>query len=226
MKELKIDVKRIENVIMLKTVQIDESLEGEEVEISKRLNRFKLITNCFNDIGTNGVFLDSVNKGAKNIYGCRCFDSIKVAVEIENKILKCVKEYNASIKHKYSFENGEMYWFIDDTGEVNVDKWEDQDIDIYRYNTGNAIKTEGEAERKLEIMNFIYEHEYKFTEEEWNDRGIYKYFIYVEFANGKAELDYSCNSLIRKAKYYFKDHATLRKVINFIGADDYIKYVC
>ena len=72
--------------------------------------------------------------------------------ELKQKIEKLEKEVNSpefeGIKKgvRQKPEYGEKYYYLDDGGGINYAYWSNDNIDLFRFNTGNCFKTEQEAE--------------------------------------------------------------------------------
>lgn len=72
--------------------------------------------------------------------------------ELKQKIEELEKEVNSpeseGIKKgvRWKPEYGEKYYYLDDGGGINYAYWSNDNIDLFRFNTGNCFKTEQEAE--------------------------------------------------------------------------------
>lgn len=229
-KELIIDLQQIENVLIYKVIQQDESFtgkdlifQGEDVMIYSKYNKS---INIFEE--SIALYIDGEWTEDNSLVWSKSFDSVEKATEIKAKIEKCVTDFNAHIreenkKAKYGFSYEETYWFIDDYGTINNSKWSYDKFDKFKYNSKNVFKTKEEAERKLEILNCIYENQTIFTKEQWEEVELYKFDIYARVEESDLIVSYNC--FYKDAKYFFKDEKTARKVADFIGYDDYMKYL-
>ena len=54
-------------------------------------------------------------------------------------------------------EEGDIYWFIDSSGQAIKDRWTSHHYDRERYEIGNCYKTEAEAESAKEKLKVIAE---------------------------------------------------------------------
>lgn len=130
--------------------------------------------------------------------------------ELKNKIdekIKSIKEYELKLNelkeeidkaeqgersnNEIPFKIGEKYYYIATAGEIGFDKWDNDEIDFWRFNQGNAFKTE-EAEEEAEDKFFQLKVEGKarefrrinncnVTEEDWRNTNKNKYYIYYGF---------------------------------------------
>ena len=225
-KELKIDLRQVENVLLYKVIQQDESYIGKgkifengDVDINSLASKA---------IVGRDLYINGVEECGNDLFITKMFASIAEATEIKDKIEKCVADFNAYIrkeneKGKYGFSCGEEYWFVTDHGVVHNSKWKNREADKFRYNSKNAFKTKEEAERKLEILNCIYENQTIFTEEQWEEAEYGGFELYSDVNEHSVGLCY--NDCYKFSTYYFKDKETARKVADFIGYDDFMKYL-
>ena len=229
-KELIIDLQQIENVLLYKVIQQDESFKGKNL-IFKSGN-VSIYSNYWKAIEDNGqvisLYINGTEKSQNNLFWSRAYNSVALATEIKDKIEKCVADFNTHIrkeneKEKYGFSYEETYWFIDEYGTISNSRWSNDKFDKFKYNSKNAFKTKEEAERKLEILNCIYENQTIFTKEQWEDVELYKFDIYAGVEESTLIVSYNC--FYKDAKYFFKNEKIAQKVADFIGYDDFMKYL-
>ena len=107
--------------------------------------------------------------------------------EIEQKLNECQKalaELKESKKEKcgkWKPKIDEKYWYVDYCGDVDCAFWQDDSIDIWRYNHMQIFATHEECERYWHFMDTVKEKSYEFSKEEWLGYGIRKYFIYYDY---------------------------------------------
>ena len=229
-KELIIDLRQVENVLIYKVIQQDESFTGGAMiyrngDVSIYSRNYKAIDICGRNIL---LYINGVNEEKNCLVWSEFYDSIERATEIKDKIEKCVAEFNTHIrkeneKEKYGFSYEETYWFIDEYGTISNSRWSNDKFDKFRYNSKNAFKTKEEAKRKLEILNYIYENQTIFTKEQWEDVELYKFDIYAGVEESTLIVSYNC--FYKDAKYFFKNEKIAQKVADFIGYDDFMKYL-
>lgn len=114
-------------------------------------------------------------------------------VEISEKDLRQLIQDNPELLKKSNsvpFQDGDNYYIVDSVGDVNNSFWWNDAIDYYRLDTGNAFKTQEEAEKKAEQMKalarvnkYIRENDLRLTDVDWNDTNIGKHDIYYDFSN-------------------------------------------
>ena len=84
------------------------------------------------------------------------FDS-RGAYRFEKDDIKHFDEWFEEVKEsgwwKPKFD--EEYYFLDNTGDVDVYPWQNDEIDEYRYSVGNCFKTEKAAERYRDYLKAI-----------------------------------------------------------------------
>lgn len=229
-KELIIDLRQVENVLLYKVIQQDESFTGNDLIFKSECvniysNYYKAIEVCGQKIF---LHINGTSEEQNCLVWSEAYTSIGETTEIKAKIEKCVVDFNEHIrkeneKSEFKFYPEEVYYYINDNGTIHNSRWKNRYSDEFRYNSKNAFKTREEAERKLEILNFIYENQTIFTEEQWKDKDLPKYIFCVTTAACAFLIDYTC--LWKNNKYYFKDRETAQKVADFIGYDDYMKYL-
>jgi flagellar assembly factor FliW len=98
MKKLKLKLWRIENVILMKVLQQDESTRDRDFGFSAS-NGMSIFSDYCPDIDTDGIYINGENRNKDNIMSvCECETDIEAIATINN-ILLLVKEYNESISN-------------------------------------------------------------------------------------------------------------------------------
>ena len=77
-----------------------------------------------------------------------------------------LKESTLPTINRFVPEIGKEYWYCDDVGEEDYDKWENDDMDLFRLGQNNVFRTRAEAQKhsaKLhaisEVTNYCYEND-------------------------------------------------------------------
>ena len=123
-----------------------------------------------------------------------------------------LKETEDTVRDERKLQMHECYFYVDlDVMEVNSSRWEDEKIDNTRLKHRVIFKTEEEADEYLEYLKEKEEHMNTFTEEEWQDEEITKYFYY--YHNGDCELKCSKTWFYRYIKPYFRTEAETKNFI-------------
>ena len=233
-KELIIDLQQIENVLLYRIIQQDESFKGkgklfEKDDISIHSANHKAIITFEK---TTSLYTNGLDEETDCLVWSKDLMSVERATEIKAKIEKCVVAFNEHIRKENEQENekemcgfsyDETYWYLNNGGIVGKGDWVDDRFDKFRYNSKNAFKTPEEAKRKQEILNYIYENQTLFTKEQWEDGEDDRYSIYADIEGRALHTGYRDH--YKEAKYFFKGKETAQKVADFIGYADYMKYL-
>lgn len=145
--------------------------------------------------------------------------------ELKEEIDKAEQEEKCS---KMPFEIGEDYYYIFG-GEIDFGKWDNDGVDIWRFNQGNAFKTRQEAEDKLfqlrlegKARKFRRINNCDVTEEDWRNTNKNKYYIYYSLIRGIATV--SNNLVLNLNKLgYFNSEEMVKKFVEE-SKEDLIKY--
>ena len=101
--------------------------------------------------------------------------------ELEQKLNECQKalaELKESKKEgKWKPKYNDHYWFESTENFIGWVRWEDNEIDNWRYNNIPIFKTKEECEKYWHFMDAVKEKSYKFSKEEWEDGEIGKWRI-------------------------------------------------
>ena len=225
-KELKIDLRQVENVLLYRVIQQDESFTGKgEIFDNGDVSIYSLLCKLIID---GDLYIDGTDKCGRERFTAKIYDTLDEATSIKEGIEKCVADFNEYIrkeneKEKYGFSCGEEYWFVTDHGVVHNSKWKNRHSDKFRCNSKNAFKTKEEAGRKLKILNYIYENQTIFTKEQWEDEDLPKLSVYTIGESHTLKISYSY--FCKDNTYFFDNKETARKVADFIGYDDFVKYL-
>lgn len=143
----------------------------------------------------------------------------------KGRIAQIERELKELENKKWKPKDGERYYVIDITGVVsdrfnNFITVTDSALAI-----GNCFKTEEEAEfavERLKVLEELKEFSYEFSDEEWNDLFIDKYFICYDCSKSYINISYAHK--LKIANIYFKTREAARKAIDKIGEERLKKY--
>ena len=147
--------------------------------------------------------------------------------ELKEEIDKAEQEENSS--NKMLFEIGENYYYIFRAGEIDFDKWDNDEIDMWKLNQGNAFKTEEEAEDKLfqlrlegKAREFRRINNCDVSEEDWRNMNKNKYYIYYSLINGIA-INSHCINIEPTKLGFFNSEEMVKKFVEE-NKKDLLKY--
>lgn len=128
--------------------------------------------------------------------------------ELEQKVKELVEEIEwlknqqkKTVCSRFIPKIGDEYWHVSSIGEVYNCNWENNKFDQYKIANMPLFRTKSEVERYLEFKQELAKRRWIVTEEEWEHKEIYKY--YIAKANREFYADY-CNALNRVGTIYFK----------------------
>ena len=147
--------------------------------------------------------------------------------ELKEEIGKAEQEENSS--NKMLFEIGENYYYIFRAGEIDFDKWDNDEIDMWKLNQGNAFKTEEEAKDKLfqltlegKVREFRRINNCDVSEEDWKNMNKNKYYIYYSLINGIA-INSHCINIEPTKLGFFNSEEMVKKFVEE-NKKDLLKY--
>lgn len=85
-----------------------------------------------------------------------------------------------------------LYYYVDNLGVVIRSKYNCGNVNEYRINHVPMFYTQKDCEMYLAIQKDIRELSYDFSENEWLNNNIRKYYIYYNYVNKKVECDFNC----------------------------------
>ena len=152
--------------------------------------------------------------------------------EFENKLKELQRENDKIKKQLEELKNvkigddgfpqdGDIYWFINNFGDVDCIKWGNNEIDNYRKDFLRIFKTKNECYRYLEIQVAFKEESKKFKPD-WKNRYQSKHYIYYSFYDNdiRIDIDWGCRACID----YFESEEVIKELINRFGEEDIKKY--
>ena len=141
----------------------------------------------------------------------------------ELKVLKQrIAELEELAKEEQEFpQAGDMYWYIDNDGEVMEMEWQGNEYDQGRLSIGNVFKTKEEAEfaaEKLRVETELRKFSRPFKYGDWN------FEILWNNHENNTELDWS-GYVVRQSVIYFESGETAEKAIESVGKERIKKYI-
>lgn len=128
-------------------------------------------------------------------------------------------------KTVWDLEVGDKYFYIASIGGIWDTTWDNDEYDILRRNQGNVFLTKEEAEYEVrcrEVYTTVKRYAYEFSDEEWNDSTIEKYYPcynYNDYSIGKC-----FNIYTRHSGLCFQTVADIDRAIDAVGEEDFKKY--
>lgn len=150
-------------------------------------------------------------------------------VELTKEQEKQIKEY-LGIKEskKWKPERGEMYFYLDDYGDIEFNFFADDSIDKYKLNTGNFFKTEEDVKYRIEQIK-VYNELKNFADEnndeiDWKNDHTLKYHIGLDYEDNYLQV---FNSIDYRyiGQTYFSSRELAQQAIEKVGADRIKKYL-
>ena len=127
------------------------------------------------------------------------------------------------LEMKYSYKNGDEYWFIFDNGHIDIDCWEEHATDCDRFKIGNAYPTEEAAELEAKRRNLLTRFR-AFRDEcngdwkaDWNDKDERKWCFYYSIPDDIFSIYYSIWNQQFALFGYFKNGEDAERAIELFG---------
>ena len=118
-------------------------------------------------------------------------------------------------------QDGDVYWFIDSTGEVINEKWDGLDFEEYRLEFGNIFKTKEQAEfaiERLKVEAELRKFSTSFKEDESNC------FIQINSSHNNIIID-ADDYYQTQGTIYFESNEKARQAIESVGEHLIKKYI-
>lgn len=112
--------------------------------------------------------------------------------KMENKLADFKQELNKTEEEWIPEYNEEYYFYNKDKEEIHSEYWTNRFIDNRRLKNKVIFKTEAEAQRYADYQKAKEKYSYEFSNEEWEDINLNKYFIFYD--NEIKEIDVSNNN--------------------------------
>lgn len=151
--------------------------------------------------------------------------------KLENKINELENKGNNKYKRK-RLKRGEIFWYLDEFGEVGETYESYSKEDDFNYNVGNYFKTKEQAENYIEKL--LIEQELKDIalelnkgeEIDWEDNNQYKYYLYYNFESNKICSIYGYENIAKfQGAIYCLDKNFKHVAIKRIGQERLAKYL-
>ena len=100
-------------------------------------------------------------------------------------------------KSVWDLKNGDVYYFLTSYGYVMKTVWVNTDADNEKLSIGNAFLTEEDAEfarERLKVIAELKKCAREFSDEEWMNQSIEKYYIVFDYKAYAIKIDYVCYS--------------------------------
>lgn len=115
--------------------------------------------------------------------------------ELENKLMELQKEFeefkNKENKRWFPEKNRDYYYYDKDAEKVEGDVWQNRSIDNTRLKNKVIFKTFEEAEEYANYQKAKKEYSYEFSNEEWENSDISKYYIDYDYDCEDIDIDYA-----------------------------------
>lgn len=128
-------------------------------------------------------------------------------------------------KTVWDLEVGDKYFYIDSVGGFPNMTWNNDEYDVLIRNQGNVFLTLEEAqfeEMRRNVYATIKQYAYEFSEEEWNDTKINKYYACYNYKDHSIIKGF--NSHVSNSKLYFQSIKDIDRAIAAVGVEDFKKY--
>ena len=150
------------------------------------------------------------------------YGDCEVTDEIDKYIVKKPKTV-------YDLKYGDIYFFLTASGivlgTIMTAIWRNDDNDHIRLHFGNVFLTEEDAKfasERLKVIAELKKYAKEFSDEEWRNKDLRKYFIGFEYKFG----GFSCYiaNLRRGSEIYFESIQKANEAIEAVGKDRVKKY--
>ena len=136
----------------------------------------------------------------------------------KEEMIKILKENGFEVieneeQGKWKPQYGERYWYRDDAGWFRSDEYEPGDVMEWRFAYVPVFQTKEECEKYWEFRDALKEKRYEFSDEEFDDIDITKF--YIEYSHGDKNV-YVANTWHYKSlgMIYFKTREDAHYIID------------
>ena len=142
--------------------------------------------------------------------------------EVTDEIDKCIVKGPKTV---YDLDYGDSYFFLTALGTIMTGIWHNDGTDFNRERIGNTFLTIEDAKfasERLKVIAELKKYAKEFSDEEWMDKNLPKYFIGFEYKFG----GFSCYiaNLRRGSEIYFESIQKANEAIEAVGEDRVKKY--
>lgn len=142
--------------------------------------------------------------------------------EVTDEIDKCIVKMPKTV---YDLKDGDRFLFLTNSGTIMTGIWHNDGIDHNRLRFGNVFLTEEDAKfasERLKVITELKKYAKEFSDEEWMNKDLPKYFIGFEYKFG----GFSCYiaNLRRGSEIYFESIQKANEAIEAVGEDRIKKY--
>ena len=142
--------------------------------------------------------------------------------EVTDEIDKCIVKMPKTI---YDLKYGDEYFFLTESGIVQGGIWRDDMISLSILSIGNMFLTEEDAEfasERLKVIAELKKYAKEFSDEEWMNLNIAKYYIIFVCRDHVIKIDCVCYS--KWSNIYFESEEKAKEAIEAVGEDRVKKY--
>lgn len=128
-------------------------------------------------------------------------------------------------KTVWDLKGGDEYYLLSSCGNVTRSVWFNIDTDKERLNIGNGFLTKEDAKFARECLKVIAElkrYAKEFSDEEWRDADIPKYYIAYNYSIN--DLRESISGTLKVSNIYFESREKAQEAIKAVGEDRVKKY--
>lgn len=142
--------------------------------------------------------------------------------EVTDEIDKCIVKAPKTV---HDLNYGDRYFFLTASGIVQGGIWWNDDSNFDRERIGNAFLTIEDAKfasERLKVIAELKKYAKEFSDEEWMDPRIGKYYIAFDYEDHVINIGYMCFTKV--SDIYFETEEKAREAIEAVGKDRVKKY--
>lgn len=138
-------------------------------------------------------------------------------IETEDGLLKRIER-----KGEFVPKVNQKYWFVGADGSINDFIHNDDIYDKWCLKHNLAFETIEEAEEYKNYLIALDKYSYDFTQEEWENREIIKYYLHFNYVNKSIGISYCFCTKSSELHFRSKD---IEKFINEVGKEAIERYM-
>ena len=142
--------------------------------------------------------------------------------EVTDEIDKCIVKMQKTV---YDLKYGDIYFFLTASGISQGETLNGDGTGLARRSIGNMFLTIEDADfvkERLKVIAELKKYAKEFSDEEWMDQSINKYYILFNYRDYALKIDYVCYS--KESGIYFGSGKRAREAIEAVGEDRIKKY--